>query len=185
MSFSVDRALTRRSERRDAGRVEEAGRMRIVAVIVAAGLLAGCAAGPGPGEYGGNKTTGGTLLGAAAGGLAGAQFGSGSGKLAATAAGVLLGAFLGNEVGRSLDRADRAYAQQAYSRAQAAPVGETITWSNPESGNRGQVTPTRDGRSASGEYCREFQQSIVVGGRTQQGYGVACQQPDGSWRVVQ
>ncbi len=33
-------------------------------------------------------------------------------------------------------------------------------------------------------YCREFTKDIVVGGRVQQGYGTACQQPDGSWQVV-
>lgn len=33
-------------------------------------------------------------------------------------------------------------------------------------------------------YCREFTKDIIVGGRVQQGYGTACQQPDGSWQVV-
>ena len=36
----------------------------------------------------------------------------------------------------------------------------------------------------SGTYCREFQTSGLVGGRMEQLYGTACQQPDGSWRVV-
>ena len=68
--------------------------------------------------------------------------------------------------------------------ARAAPIGETIAWSNPDSGNRGAVTPVREGTSSSGRYCREFQQTIVVGGETQSGYGTACRQPDGSWRIV-
>ncbi|MBY0458639.1 MAG: hypothetical protein K2V38_14970, partial [Gemmataceae bacterium] len=38
--------------------------------------------------------------------------------------------------------------------------------------------------SPSGSYCREFQSSGVVAGRMEQLYGTACQQPDGSWRVV-
>ncbi len=37
----------------------------------------------------------------------------------------------------------------------------------------------------AGQYCREFQQTIVVGGQQQQGYGRACRQPDGSWKIVQ
>jgi surface antigen len=157
--------------------------MRIVVAVAAAVLLAGCAGN----EYGGfNKTTGGTLLGAAGGGLLGAQFGKGNGKLAAVGAGVLAGALVGHATGRSLDRADAVYANQAQYRAQAAPVGQTITWDNPETGNRGWVTPTREGQNMStGEYCREFQQTIEVGGRTERGYGVACRQPDGSWRMAQ
>ena len=35
-----------------------------------------------------------------------------------------------------------------------------------------------------GQYCREYQSQVNVGGRMQYGYGTACQQPDGSWRVV-
>lgn len=133
----------------------------------------------------GPKQTGGTLIGAAAGGLLGAQIGKGSGQLAATAAGALLGAWVGSEVGKSLDRADRAYAQQAHKQALAAPVGQTITWNNPESGNSGTVTPVRDGTDqASGAYCREYQQTVTVGGKTEQAYGTACRQPDGTWKIV-
>ena len=35
------------------------------------------------------------------------------------------------------------------------------------------------------EYCREFTQTIEVGGKKEEGYGTACQQPDGSWKVVE
>lgn len=50
--------------------------------------------------------------------------------------------------------------------------------------NYGTVTPTRDGYSSAGRYCREYQQTIVVGGRNESAYGTACQQPDGSWEIV-
>jgi len=150
-------------------------------LVVVGGLLAGA----GCAEQGyGPKQSVGTLGGAALGGLLGSQFGSGTGKLATTAVGVLIGALAGSEVGRSLDRADRTYADGAVTRAQTAPLGETITWNNPQNGNRGAITPVRDGTSTSGQYCREFQQSITVAGKTQQGYGIACRQPDGTWRVV-
>ncbi|HEV7372800.1 RT0821/Lpp0805 family surface protein [Arenibaculum sp.] len=145
---------------------------------VATVFLAGCTTGMG------TKEGFGTVGGAVAGGLAGSAFGSGTGQLVAVGAGTLLGAFLGSEVGRSLDRADRFHADQAASRAYAAPVGETISWSNPQSGNSGVVTTTREGRANSGAYCREYQQTITVGGRTEQAFGVACQQPDGSWKIV-
>lgn len=137
-------------------------------------------------EHYGQKETGGTLIGAGLGGLLGSQFGHGTGKVALTALGVVGGGLLGNSIGRSLDRADQSYYQRASQRAVAAPIGETITWNNPQSGHYGSITPTREGYQAStGAYCREYQQEIVVGGQRQQGYGQACRQPDGSWKVVQ
>ncbi|MGV8995573.1 MAG: hypothetical protein ACOH12_01340 [Parvibaculaceae bacterium] len=48
-----------------------------------------------------------------------------------------------------------------------------------------QATPSSDiYQTQSGQYCREYQSQVNVGGRMQYGYGTACQQPDGSWRVV-
>jgi surface antigen len=134
----------------------------------------------------GQKETGGTLIGAGLGGLLGSQFGGGTGKLAMTALGVVGGGLLGNQIGRSLDRADQAYAMRASQQAAAAPIGETVTWNNPQSGNYGSYTPTREGyQTSTGAYCREYQQEIVVGGQRKQGYGQACRQPDGSWKVIQ
>lgn len=147
--------------------------------LAAALLLGGCQT-----NSWGTKQTVGTGAGAVAGGLLGAQVGSGSGRLWATGAGVLLGALVGSEVGLSLDRADRMYMQQAQNKAHTAPIGETVSWNNPESGNSGSYTVTRDGTSSSGRYCREYQQTIFVGGKEQDAYGTACQQPDGSWEIV-
>lgn len=136
-------------------------------------------------NMGGPKQTGGTLIGAGAGAALGSQFGKGSGQLVGVAAGTLLGALLGSEVGRSLDKADLAYANQANARARSAPIGQPIQWNNPQSGNSGTVTPVRDGTdTATGAYCREFQQTVTIGGKTQQAYGTACRQPDGTWKVV-
>lgn len=149
--------------------------------LISTAALAGCNTFDGAG----NKQLIGTGGGAVLGGLAGSTIGKGSGQLWATGAGVLLGGLLGSEIGSSLDRADAAYAQQANQRAYSAPVGETIRWNNPDSGNYGTITPVRDGRTNSGAYCREYQQTIYVGGKQQSGYGTACQQPDGTWKVVQ
>jgi surface antigen len=132
----------------------------------------------------GNKELIGGGTGAVLGGLAGSQIGSGSGQMWATGAGVLLGALVGSDIGASLDKADIAYAQQAQQTSYNAPIGDTISWNNPQSGNRGTYTPTRDGYSSSGRYCREYQQTVYVGGQQEQAYGQACQQPDGSWEIV-
>jgi len=32
--------------------------------------------------------------------------------------------------------------------------------------------------------CREFQNTVTVGGTQQQAHGTTCQQPDGSWQIV-
>lgn len=130
------------------------------------------------------KTTAGTVLGGVGGAVIGSQFGKGSGQLAATAAGTLLGAFVGSEIGKSLDRADRDALAGAQQRAYAAPVGETIAWNNPDSGNRGTITPVRDGYAQSGSYCREYRTTVTIDGRREEALGTACQQPDGTWRVV-
>lgn len=152
-------------------------------VVIAAGAIALTAAACENSSLGGTKQTIGTLGGAAAGGLFGAQFGSGTGQLAATAGGALLGAFLGGEIGRTMDEVDRQKAEGAYQRATTAPVGETITWSNPDTGNQGSITPTREGTSTTGAYCREFQQTVIIGGKEEQAFGVACRQPDGAWEI--
>ncbi len=133
----------------------------------------------------GDKQVAGGLLGAGAGAIAGAQVGSGTGRLAATAIGTLLGAVAGSTIGQSLDRADRIYAANAHQTAlETAPAGQTIAWNNPDSGHYGNVTPTRTYQTGGSGYCREYQQTVVVGGQPQSGYGTACRQPDGSWQVV-
>lgn len=132
----------------------------------------------------GTKETVGTAVGAVAGGFAGSKIGGGSGQLWATGVGTLLGAWLGNEVGSSLDKADIAYAKQAEQKAYSAPIGQTVSWNNPQSGNYGTVTPIRDGSTASGDYCREYEQTIYVDGRAETGVGVACKRANGTWDII-
>lgn len=164
---------------------------RVLASLVLTLFLASCAADGGMSGGGGgygrqsgvNKQAVGTGVGALAGGLLGSQVGGGSGRLWTTGAGVLLGALAGSSVGASLDKADQAYADRAFSQATAAPVGQQITWANPDSGNSGAYTVNRTGRTADNRSCREFTQTIMIGGRSQQGVGTACQNPDGSWQI--
>ncbi len=133
----------------------------------------------------GNKQTGGTLIGAGLGALLGSQVGGGRGKLAAVAIGALAGAYFGSEVGKSLDRADRLAMQQTSQYAlEKNPAGQASSWSNPDSGHSGTVTPTRTYQTAAGEQCREYQQTVTIDGKTEQAYGRACRQPDGSWKIV-
>ena len=152
---------------------------KFVLVAILAVSVAACAQNRGP------KETGGTLIGAAAGGLLGAQFGKGSGKLAAVAAGTLLGAWAGSEIGKSLDRADRlAMKQTTHSALETGRSSQPVSWRNPDSGHSGTVTPQPAYQTSQGQYCREYQQTVDIGGRTEQAYGTACRQPDGTWKVV-
>ena len=150
---------------------------------LACGLMAalsGCAA-----DGRADKQALGTLLGAAAGAWAGSSVGRGDGKVVATAVGTMLGATIGNQIGKTMTEVDRQRARDAETRAYAAPIGEAIVWNNPQSGNSGTVTPVRDGRSVAGEYCREFQTEVTIGGQRKDAHGVACQQADGSWKIVE
>jgi len=154
--------------------------MRVLKILAVGGLalaLAAC-------QDSGTKQTVGTVLGGVGGAVAGSQFGGGRGQLVGTAIGTLVGAFLGNEIGKSLDRADQAQVQRATQRAESAPIGQKITWSNPDSGNSGAVTPTREGRDANGAQCREYHTTVNVGGKQEEAYGTACRQADGTWKFV-
>lgn len=154
-------------------------RLRFAILGLAALALAGCS------ETVGQKQGLGTLLGAVAGGVAGSQVGDGRGQVVATGVGALLGAMIGSEIGESLDRADQlAMQHETQNTLETAPAGTTNTWHNPDSGNSGTVTPTDTYQQSDGTYCREFQQTVTVGGETQEAYGTACRQSDGSWQII-
>ena len=72
--------------------------------------------------------------------------------------------------------------ETAQVQATTAAIGDTIVWN--EDGASGSVTALRDGTSTNGRYCREFRQTVTVGGKTENAYGVACRQPDGAWEIV-
>jgi surface antigen len=133
----------------------------------------------------GQKEVGGALLGAIVGGLLGAQIGGGKGQLAATAAGTLLGAYLGSAAGKSLDRADRVYAERAAQQGlESNPSGSTSRWVNPDTRHSGSITPLNTYRSADGFDCRDYSQVVTIDGRSETVRGTACRESDGTWRVV-
>ncbi len=133
-----------------------------------------------------NKEVIGTVGGAVVGGVLGSKIGGGTGNAIAIGAGTLLGAALGNSIGSSLDRADLMYQQQAANQAlEYSQPGKALPWQNPQSGVSGTIVPQNYYQTASGGYCREYSQTINVGGRIEQGYGRACRQPDGTWQIVE
>jgi surface antigen len=120
------------------------------------------------------------VIGGVLGGLLGRQVGEGHGNVAAIIVGTLAGAAIGGSIGRTMDETDRLKTSMALENVR---TGVPSTWRNPDTGNQYTVTPTRTYDSGSGP-CREFTVDAVIGGRTEQVYGTACRQPDGSWKVV-
>ena len=144
----------------------------IVASLSLSILLSGCTSVTNEGV--------GTVTGGVVGGLLGSQFGGGAGKVAAVAGGALLGAFLGGKIGQYMDRQDQMQMQRAL---ETAPVGRSVTWTNPDNGNYYRVQPTRT-YYTNQQPCREYITHATIGGKREQIYGKACRQADGSWRVV-
>jgi surface antigen len=152
-------------------------RVKLLAPIVLLAFLATACQTAGP------KTAVGAATGAAAGGLIGAAAGGGAEGIIA---GVLLGGLLGGAIGNALDQRDQELMYRSQQQAlETYQVGESSTWRNPDSGHYGTVRPTNTYQRPSGQYCREFQQTVSVGGQSEEAYGTACRQPDGSWKIVQ
>lgn len=95
--------------------------------------------------------------GALVGGTAGAVLGSEIGGTTGTLLGAAGGALLGRE------------------------IGESTAWTNPDTGERYEVTPTetfsRDGRP-----CREFRMDVE--GEDEEVTGVACRTASGDWEIA-
>lgn len=155
-------------------RVVSAGMAAVLAVA-----LTGCA------ETGISKQTGGTVLGGIAGGVIGSRIGKGRGRTVATIAGALIGALAGSAIGKQLDERDRLLmARSTQDTLETGRSGQVTEWRNPDTGHRGTVVPEPAYRTPEGRYCREFQQTVTIGGKTQQAFGKACRQPDGTWKIV-
>ncbi len=125
-----------------------------------------------------NREVIGQILGGAVGGLAGSQIGDGTGRLVAVAVGTLAGVVIGGEIGRSMDRADALCIDQAL---EHAPDGSSIRWNDAD--RQYSVTPQQTIQDDQGRYCREYSMDAGVKGQTQQVFGKACRQPDGSWQI--
>jgi surface antigen len=166
-------------------------RTSLAVMLVVALAVAGCANGSGGGSTMSNaenwasqntKALIGGLGGATAGGLIGAALHGGP---LGIIGGALAGGLAGGAIGDFLDGKDKQQQQQAASHAmETAPSNTSVAWKNPDTGHSGTVTPIRTYQNSEGQYCREYQQTVNIGGQQHQAYGKACRQPDGSWRIV-
>lgn len=152
------------------------GLIKTVALVSILGALTSCQ----------TKQESGTLIGGLGGALIGSQFGgSGAGRLLGAGIGAVIGSVAGSMIGKNLDEQDQARMKRTAGKSlENSPTGTTSAWKNPDSGNKGTITPTRTYKSPDGEYCREYTSTVTVGGQTEKAYGTACRKPDGSWQIV-
>ena len=114
------------------------------------------------------------------------QPGSGSDPAVIPAPGVVLASLLGGPVGAALDRADEVALDHTTQNAlETKPTNQPVQWNNPDTGHYGTIMSVRTYQPHPGNLCREFQQTVVVGGQREQAYGTACRQPDGTWKIQQ
>ena len=156
---------------------------RLVSVVTIAAMLSSCSTMDSIGDTvkDNPKAVLGSLIGGAAGvGIAAAAGGGAGAMLGAGLGGMLIGGLIGNR----LDARDKRMAAEAAQKAfESNRAGQTSVWKNPDTGNSGTITPTRTTQLANGQYCREYKQTITVGGEQNQAYGTACRQPDGTWKI--
>ncbi|XVN42080.1 MAG: RT0821/Lpp0805 family surface protein [Candidatus Rickettsia vulgarisii] len=151
---------------------------KLTTIILASTMLQSCS-----GDM--NKQGAGTFLGSATGAILGAQFGKGEGRIVGAGLGAVAGALIGSQIGKQLDENDKRLLSQTSQRAlESSASGHSVEWRNPDSGHHGYITPTNTYRNNSGEYCREYTQTVNIGGRQQRAYGTACRQPDGHWKII-
>ena len=128
----------------------------------------------------------GLVAGAVAGGVLGSAIGRSRGHgggLIGGVVGAVAGGLVGSEVGRSMDDRDRAMAQRAEFDAFAGEAGRPVTWRNADNGRYGEVVPGPYYRRGY-EDCRDYTHTVYIDGRPRAARGLACRNPDGSWRIV-
>jgi surface antigen len=146
---------------------------RMVITVCAALFLFACSTAP-------SKQEQGVFIGAIAGGILGHQVGGGSGNVLATIIGTMAGAAIGGNIGRTMDETDRLHTTAALENVR---TGVPSAWVNPDTGYEYVVTPTSTYEEDDGP-CREYTLDATIGGKTEQIYGTACRQADGSWLIV-
>jgi surface antigen len=158
--------------------------LRKLAIVAAIGVtLAGCSREPTGREVG-------SIIGATAGIFLGSQIGSGVGRAAATIGLASVGSWLGGELGEYLSREDQIIAQAATQEAlENNEPGQTTSWSNPDTGISGKVTPgptyAENVGTTSEKQCRNIKVAISPEGKEpRQANRIACRKANGDWEVL-
>jgi|SRR5579871_5612777 len=127
----------------------------------------------------------GVIAGALIGGLLGNAVSRGGGRTGGTVAGVVVGGALGAALTRNMDCADRSYAYKTYYDGfNAGRTNALYEWRNPNNGHRGEFRVADYYNDPDGFRCANYTQQIFINGQPQAASGRACQQPDGTWAIV-
>lgn len=141
-------------------------KIRMVLAVASSALLAACGAT--------TSRTGG------AGGLLGASQSASSGKVAATIIAAMNGGLVGGTVGTGLSEQEKRSALEAeYKALEYTASGQKVAWHG-ESGHSGEVVAAQPYRVGSQD-CRQYTQTVVIGGASSTARGTACRNADGSW----
>lgn len=137
-------------------------KIRMVLAVVSSALLAACGTASQTGGKGG-------LLGIGSGG-----------KVATTIIGAMNGGLVGGTVGTGLSAREKRNALEAeYKALEYTPGGKAVAWTG-DSGHSGAVTAAQPYRVGSQD-CRQYTQTVVIGGASSTARGTACRNADGSW----
>ncbi len=127
----------------------------------------------------------GVIAGALIGGLLGNAVSRGGARAGGTIAGVVIGGVAGAALTRNLDCEDRSYAYKTYYDGfNAGRPNAAYQWRNPKNGHYGDFRVADYYNDPDGFRCANYTQQIFVNGRPQAASGRACQQPDGTWAIV-
>ncbi len=125
----------------------------------------------------------GIIAGALIGGLLGHAVSDG--RTGATVAGVVFGGIAGAALTQNLTCDDRSYAYRTYyDGLNTGKPNQSYDWRNQGNGNRGTFNVGQYYQDRGGFRCATYSQVIYVQGRQQAASGHACQQPDGTWTII-
>lgn len=134
-------------------------------------------------ETGFNRSTQtGAAAGAAFGGIVAALANANPAWIAAS---VILGGVAGGAIGNSMGREDaERHARANLGALDTLNQGQTESWNNSRTGNRGSTTVTRVVSRDSGQVCKSYRETIHARSETVTKEGTACRYPGGTWQLV-
>ncbi len=123
--------------------------------------------------------------GAVAAKVASELYGPEAGRLVGRGIEVLWGGLFRGERDAELSQDDRQrMARNLQLSLELDPSGSERRWFNPANGHGGAARPLRTFRTAAGIHCRDFRQTVQLGGPRGEAFGTACRRPDGHWRII-
>lgn len=127
----------------------------------------------------------GVIAGALIGGLLGNAMARRGNSAIPTIAGVVVGGALGGMLTKDMNCEDQSYAYNTYYNGfNSGRVNVPYQWRNPNNGNYGDFRVNNYYNDPAGFRCAEFNHQAYVNRNSRSANGRACQQPDGTWAIL-